>query len=607
MEEQDLQPGPPDPGPDGAEESVSATEAGQRAAQLREFFGQFRKTIKNIGLYRHNPVQHEAFVRNALAPLTGLLEQVPSLTLRVEARAFSHLGQRVYEEEADEHNLALRFYRDGVRVLTLRQGLTAEELKAFALVCLSAPRGADQGEDDLASLMWKQDFQHIEHVIMDSFAFGGQEAEGEQAQVEVGTIVDHLYQRMTSTSQDAFQFARVSLDDLELELKDISQVAGLKTSGLEAAAETKASLEAELAEEDAVRLLPRVSEILVELFEEEPDLKLAELLESAFLQILDSLLLAGSLEAVNRLVTRLDELARAPLPPGSLAVAGHIRQRIRQAMAEPERLARVADVLDSNPAPEILTRAQGYLACLDARAIQPLLEALERLQRPEARRLVCERLVAFGDAHLPEYQARLESPKPNLVRDMLWLLTQLAPGGKTALMAGLLGHPNLALRLEALRSIGDGADPGAGPLVVRALKDPDSQVRTTAYRLLLNFDPTVARRTLMAVVELPAFAERPAQEQSAAIAALAMSDAPEALEHFRAELGRSSVLHKKQFMERKRVLVQGLVASGSITVYRLLAAELKAGALDQDTRALVERAVHHLRERLLGKPPPGEA
>ncbi|HOX43991.1 MAG TPA: hypothetical protein PK668_10335 [Myxococcota bacterium] len=585
--------------PPTLQDDPGVTEAGQRAAQLRDFFAQFKKSTKNIALYRHNPAQHLAFIQAPHALLASLLERVPNVALRVESRSFSYLNQQVYEEESDEHNLALRFHRDGVRVLTFRQGLPPEELLGFAMVCLSAPRDAARVEDDVASLMWQKDFKHIEHVVMDSFALGS-EAEGAEAQVEVSAIVDHLYQRMSTTSADSLQFARVSLDDLELQLKDVGQMGGLAVQGKPATVEDQMRAQFELDQDETHKLLPRMGEILVELFDEEPDLKLAELLASAFTQLLDSFLLQGNLEAIGRLVAKLDALARSALPAGSLAVANHTAHGLRARMAEVSRLGRVADVLDSNPAPELQRHAATYLACLDAKSVQPLLETLERMNRPEARKLVCDRLAAFGPTHLPLYVERLKSPKANLVRDMLYLVGCVAPAEKTTLMLGLLNHPNLALRLEALAAIGDGADPSAGPYVVRALGDAESQVRMTAARLMLNFDPTTARRTLLALVGQPTFEGRTAQEQAAIYAALAATNAPEALEYFLAELRRTSLLQRKQLLEHKKVILHGLAASGSIAVYRLLQAELKAGLPEPEVAALAERTAARLRERLLG-------
>ncbi len=595
---------PPDlseePGaPQALADDPGVTEAGQRAAILRDFFSQLQKCIKNIGIYRHNTAQHAAFVQAPHQLLTGLLARAPNIALRVESRAFSYYGQKVYEEESDEHNLAIRFHRDGVRVLSFRQGLGPEELLGFALVCLNAPRGADQVDQDVSSLMWQRDFKHIEHVVMDTFSLGS-EAEGAQAKVEVTAIVEHLVSRMSTTTQDALQFARVSLDDLELELKDVGQVGGLAVKGRPAGVEEQMRAQFELEQDESRGLLPRVGEILVGLFEEEPDLKLAEALAAAFTQLLDSFLLQADLEAIGQLVARLDALARSPLPAGSLAIANHLAHGLRARMAEPSRLGRVADLLDSNPAPALQRQAVTYLACLDAKSVEALLEALERMNRPEARRLLCERLVSFGPAPLELYTARLKSPKTNLVRDMLFVVSSLAPEKKTGLMIGLLSHPSLPLRLEALATLGDGADPGAGPHVVRALADPEPQVRMTAARLMLNFDPSTARRTLLALVGQPAFAERAAQEQAAMFAALAATDAPEALEYFRVELRRTGLLQKKQHVERKKIILHGLASSGSIAIYRLLQAELQAGLPEPEVAALAERTAARLRERLLG-------
>jgi hypothetical protein len=183
---------------------------------------------------------------------------------------------------------------------------------------------------------------------------------------------------------------------------------------------------------------------------------------------------------------------------------------------------------------------------------------------------------------------------------MLYIIDKLNPPDKLQIMAQLLKHPNLAIRLEALNTIGAGSDETCRVYVLSALNDPDTQMRMTAARLLPNFDMKAALKTLFGILNDPDFHKKPDKEQAAFFSALAMTNLPEASEFFRQQLRATSLLSKKKLAEHKRNIVNGLAMSGSISAYKLLKAELEVGIKEEEVAALAERVCGRLREKLLG-------
>jgi len=222
------------------------------------------------------------------------------------------------------------------------------------------------------------------------------------------------------------------------------------------------------------------------------------------------------------------------------------------------------------------------------------------MERQEARRLICDTLAALGKDHLDVFVRRLESTKANVIRDMLYIIDKLNPAEKLQIIAKVLEHPNLALRLEALNTIGSAGEESCYPYVIKALKDSDTQMRIMAARLLSNFDIRKATKTLLILVDDQGFSRKPAQEQTAMFSALAMTDSPDAMDFFREHLRSTSLLSKKKLVEHKRNIVNGLAISGSIAAFKLLKAELEAGIKEEDVLAAAERACEKLRHKLLG-------
>jgi HEAT repeat protein len=579
-------------------EDLSETEAGQRIATARDFFEHLDRSMKTIGIYRHNTSHYGEYLDKTWRALEIILEQEGTLALKVDQLAFKYLDVPIYEGQADDQNIAYRFYRDGVRILIFRQGLTAEELLNWVLICMTNFRAAEHIHEDIVSLMWKQEFSNIEYVVVESVSVGG---EGEdEAKIDVDKIVNYLYKRMTSKSKDRFHFARVSLEDLEIELDDVEQAKGVLIKGTTATDADKTKVQAEIEEEDENRMLPKLVVILFKVLEEELDQDLGQSIEEVFIQLLDSMLMHEDFRGINQILRKFKGIHRKNLPAGNQARIEKIEENFTARMGEAERIGRIGEILETTGEIKKPQEVYRYLTRLGDAAILPLLDTLERMEKQDPRRLFCDALAVLGKDHLDVFSRRLQSTKSNVVRDMLYIIDKLNPPDKLKLMAQLLKHPNLAIRIEALNTIGAGNDKSCRIYVLNALNDPDTQMRMTAARLLPNFNIKAAVKTLFRIVNDSDFHRKPAKEQSAIFSALAMTDLPEAMEFFRRQLRSTSLLSKKKLAEYKRNIVNGLGLSGSITAYKLLKTELEAGIKEEDVAAQAKRICGRLREKLLG-------
>jgi len=562
------------------------------------FVDQFLRALKNIGIYRHNVAHYKEYLERPYQLLTDFLRQYETLAMRVEPLGFKYFDSMIYQEDASEQNIAHKFYRDGVRILIFRNGVEEEELLQFALLCMTNFHSAEFMFEDMVSLMWKASFAHIEYVIIESFAVGTESQQ--EAKAEIDKIVNYLYQQMTADTEDRFQFARLSLEDLEIEMQDIEQVKGVVIKGKPASSEQKARILAQAEEEDAERALGKLVTILLKVMEDEIDHELAEALQDIFSQVLDSFLIHEDFRGINQMLRKMRALYRKQLPQANLTLLQNIERGFITRMGEAERLGRVGEILDSYAQVKDPQEVFRYLSELDEQAIVPLLGVLERMEKLEGRRLICDALAQIGREQLDVFVRRLRSEKANVVRDMLYIIDKLNPPDKLAIISRLLEHPNLLIRLEALQALGNSGDQSCLQYVMKALNDKETQMRMTAARLLINFDMARASRTLLTIVRSPDFSKRSSQEMQAFYAALVSCGTPDAINFFREELRETSRLAKKKLIEHKKELINGLALSSSITAYKLLKAELGEGIKEDEVRELAERVCARLKERLLG-------
>jgi hypothetical protein len=94
------------------------------------------------------------------------------LVLKIVETELLWEGQVVYRQSNKNESLAWSLFKDGMRTLTIRRGAEMEELPRF-LETVNKARflPADAG-DDLLTLLWEQEFQHIRYYFVEFFGDG---------------------------------------------------------------------------------------------------------------------------------------------------------------------------------------------------------------------------------------------------------------------------------------------------------------------------------------------------------------------------------------------------------------------------------------------------
>ncbi|MBW1811789.1 MAG: HEAT repeat domain-containing protein [Deltaproteobacteria bacterium] len=518
-----------------AEESPPVADDLAQIAAVKEFFNQLKKSIKTIGLHRHAVQNYEEFLKPAYEALSKYFEQYDEVTMTVEQTSLKFLKETIFEEEVTDHNLAFKFYREGVRLLLFRKGMSSKELLDFVLVSLTNVKPGNILQDDLISLMWEKDFKHIDYIKVESYSFGDESEE--ESRLEIDKVIAFLYQRLTSLTSDNYKFARISLEDLELEFDNIHQSASLKTNGKAAREELKTNIQQIVTKYEQTGLRLRVLDILLRLFEEELDEELGQILHDSFLQLIDSFLLQEDFFGVDKIFGDFRALENRQIPEASAPWVHKTFADLVQRMCDDDTIVKMAEILDRTTDQDTYQKVERYLTHLRQPAPVPILQALEGITRKEARELLCDILAAHGKDDIDLFVSRLSSNKANLVRDMLYILDKINPPDKLKHVASLLSHPNLALRMQALKSIGASRDPTACGYLTKALQDKDAQVRMTAAMVLPDLDPKTAFGYLLPLAKSPDFREKPDREQVAVFTGLAKTGQQQA---FRKARSRTS-------------------------------------------------------------------
>lgn len=571
---------------DASTEAEQSPEVREKVEMARTFAFHLLKGIKQIGMYRHNEARFPEFLAKALEAIAQYTDKFGPLSLKVEQQNLMLHGETLFSEDTP---LPYKFYRDGIRQLIFRPGLTVEELVTLTLIALSEP---ERGADDVLAQLWRAGMEHVEYVVVEGFSM--ENASEEEVQVEVDKVVGYLYSRLQTNSDDYLRFARVSAEDLDSKLDGVEQIRGLVVSGRHASDDLKAKLQREVMEEEGSRLFPKLVSAVFQVVE--GGVEDGTLLEEIFVQLLDMLLLQDDFGTVNQIVLKLRALSQREAGPSLSKLLESFLHR----MGEEQRLMRLGESLKGarpkNPAD--VTR---YLQALSRDSIIPLLTVLETLEIPENRALLCDVLATFAREMPEPFVARLTSDRPQTVRDMVYVLEKSNHPERIKMFGQVLKSPNLVVKLEVLGIIGRGRTGEARRLVTEALADPVSQVRMLAARMLPEFDRDKAYSDLMRIIREPSFEKRTPDERTAFYTAVGATGTPGALSHMQQLLSvKPSLLNRKRVLDDKLLAVAGLAGACSIQSYKMMQVLVEDRTQPVDLLTAARKAMYQTRKALFG-------
>jgi hypothetical protein len=554
----------------------------------RNFAFQLLKGIKQIGMYRHNEAKYPEFLSPALKAIHEYTEKHGPLSLKVEQQNLVLHNEALFSEDTP---LSYKFFRDGIRQLIFRPGMTLQEMVTFTLIALSEP---ERGADDVLAQLWKASMEHVEYVVVEGFTMDG--TSEEEVAVEVDKVVGYLYARLRSNSEDYLRFARVSAEDLDAQMEGVDQIRGVVVGGTYASDTLKARLQKEIEEEENARLFPKVVSAIFQVIEGGVDD--VSLLEEIFVQLLDAMLIQDDYATINNAVLKLRSLAQREGEE-----AGSLRQLLAyviQKMGDEQRLIRMGEGLKKTR-PKNPVDIIRYLQALDEPAIIPLLTVLETIEVPENRILLCDVLAGFAKERPDPFVLRLQSDRPQTVRDMVYILEKCQHPERMKMFAQVLKGKNLVVKLEVMNIIALSHSGESRKVIAEMLNDPISQVRMQAARLLPEFDAEKAYADLIRLVRDPGFEKKTPDERATLYGALGATGIPNALALLMQLLSmKPTLLNKKKVMDDKLLVIQGLTAACNVHAYKVLQGVVEDRSQPVEVLTAARKAMYQTRKTLFG-------
>jgi histidyl-tRNA synthetase len=469
------------------------------------------KTLKSLFLYpKNNPIPKE-FKRKLHQNFSDFLDVNEELKLEVKHSQLLYQGKTVYEDKDREEGMSYALHKDGIRELIFIKGIEQEELAHF-LEAIQLGLKSTELEEDLVTLLWEKDFNHIKYLVVDDLL-----------DVDVPNAEDIpdswdfnrlLHSETALSSED-----KLSLEQKEEQGKLLEQ---LKEFSIEEIENIHQLLEID----DRHRFWDDFFNILDEILITEENFSEFDELMKSIEKILDSFINVADFDSASKIIGRLkgfERAARDSSPQADLESqrkAERIKKGIDQAGDE-EKIKNVCAILNEKEIFD-LSKIKEYLMALNSNSISPILHMLRELKYFPCRKMVCEVLEEIGKDHIGIIGEGTYDSLWYVARNVAAILGRIGKEEGVKFLKNVMKHSDLRVRKEAITSLTKIGGKEAQALLVSALDDEDKGIRILACRGLAQTKEKSALPVLMKIIQSDQFMDTPGEEKRRMLEALAI-------------------------------------------------------------------------------------
>jgi HEAT repeats len=435
---------------------------------VEELLRNFARAIKTHQLYLPNNPIYSRAIDNLRAAFAPIWPHTPEIVLSITEADFKWFGRVVMHEPSRSESVPWQFFKDGVRELTLTQGIEDDELPAL-LTILQRVKNAAPEEDDLLTLLWEQEFTRLKYrfvdINLDSHAsFDGSSEPPKERSIP---IIDDI--RAEEAAEPERKSGIVRLEDLDatlyfLDEKEIDY------------------LRAAVAAEQTVDMPRNVLAILLDIFEVQESEKVREEICGIFESYMLNLLAAGAYGSVAYLLAETEQLVKR-----SVGLTSAHRSRLfalPTSLSDPSVLSQLLEALDQSEAIPEQAELDALFEQLRGGVLGTVLGWLKQAQKPELRTAL-ERVAArMASSNSSEMMKLIGSPDPSVAIEAMRRAGELKTAAAVAPLAKVLQQPNVLLRQTAAQTLAEIGSTGSMRLLETALDDDDRDVRIVAVKAM---------------------------------------------------------------------------------------------------------------------------
>lgn len=432
--------------------------------------------LKSKKILRMYPANNPVYVKNledAYAKFREFFYYNDELQLKIKQNEIYCGSEQVYSSAEKEDNLALFFFKDGLREITFKKALTNDEMEAFLKV-ITLDFDTEVIDDDIVTLFWEKDFQNIQYVVDESVL--ADEEDYESAAVKEIKEEANEPDNLMRAYEDAFK---------ESDITKETSIVPLTDKDLQTLLEEF--------EKDAQEKIGKMVNILFEMMYLSETRDEFEDVSVFLMNAIDYAVIRGEIHIITDILSRLKALLE------NKNISDEIKKYIRKVMffAGSETVVKhLGELLDSGQ--DIDERIfDDLVKYLDKNAIIPFMKMLGELKSIHSRKIVIDALTWLGPKDLMLLSSGLNDTRWYVVRNIIYILRKIGDKRAVDFLLKTVKHGDIRVKKEVVRALGELG--GAGVIVAlrEALDDTEEQVRVASLKALGNISSEAAKRIIL--------------------------------------------------------------------------------------------------------------
>lgn len=440
------------------------TELALPPAQVEELLSLIGKGLRAVQLYMPNNPVYQRAIENVRVACRKIWQATEDLVLDVQETDLRWESNVVYSHDQKNESISWTLFKDGVRSVTLRPGVEDVELIRFMQVLHQARTLAADAADDLLTLLWQEDFQHLSYTFRELSLDAGSPIETEEAPTASPADVRHQVEQEAPPQREP-----VSVDEFDttlyfLEDKEI------------------AYLQSEVEREYAQDLRHNVLSLLFDLLELQTYGTVRAELISIVENFIPYLLGSGDFHSVAYILREL----RGVLQSGRELIPEHraALEAIPARLSQPEALSQLLQSLDEAMVHPTEEELGDLFKELKPEALMTLASWVSRLSNERVKTLVKRSAERLATQNAAEVLKALASTDTSTALEMVRLAGRLRLNGAPEGMGRLLEGGDREMKLAVVDALTSIASPTALRMLEAAVEDSDRDVRIAAVRFL---------------------------------------------------------------------------------------------------------------------------
>lgn len=456
--------------------------------KARDVIQSFLKSKKILRMYPSNNPIYINTIDDDFNKFKEFFYYKDELSFKIKQNEIDYDSEQVYSSSEKEDNLALFFFKDGLREITFRKGLTPDEMEDF-LKIISLDFNRDALDDDVVTLFWEKDFQNIQYVVDETIL--ADEDDYEEGAVSAIKEKEPEQDSLMRAYEDAFKEETVhDVSIVPLSDKDLQ----LLLQEFERDSEDKAD---------------KLVDILFEMMYLQQSKEDFDDIVGFFANSIEYSIGRSDIQLVTRSLSRFkkmlddknEEEERRRLAKKILLLAGN-----------ESIISLLGEILDSGQEMEEKI-FEDFVRLLDKNAIVPFMKILGELKSIHARKIVIDALIFLGTKDITTLAKGLNDSRWYVVRNIIYILRKIGDKRAVDYLLKTVRHGDIRVKKEVIRALGELGGGGVLQMLRECLDDPEIQVRSAALRALGNIRSEAPKRIIMNKLADKNFKEKDFEEK----------------------------------------------------------------------------------------------